>query len=396
MKMSFIPFWINCHSPFFPPPIPKLQSLDLWAVGNRHRRPRPCEARFSSSLPPLPLAWLVQVMESTNGLPSHLKHVAYTSRNVPVSPYPLLPASSYTDSSTVESKPNMKSFEGQSYHHRCSSESFLIEEQPSWLDDLLNESETVPHRGHRRSASDSYAYLGEAAQTFSSKEEPKYKNSFFGNSSRSRTLEHYKDVNVLSIGTKTLSLAEKYNQEREEIVSNLGIEQSREETSSQGSADRASGSLVKPSAPKTDTKRTKQHNAHRSRVRKLQYIAHLERTVQILKAEGSDVSAELEFVEQQNIILTMENRTLRQRLETISQEQIIKHWEQGMLEREIGRLQTLYHLQKQQKLQPNNHNHHHHRQRRNRSRDLDHNNQPNNTFHVKNKDASSSKGSARV
>lgn len=43
------------------------------------------------------------------------------------------------------------------------------------------------------------------------------------------------------------------------------------------------------------------------------------------QAEGSELSAELEFVDQQNIILSMENRALRQRLDSLSQEQLIKH-----------------------------------------------------------------------
>ncbi|KAK4413361.1 Ran-binding protein M [Sesamum alatum] len=343
-------------------------------------------------------------MEGANGL-SNLKSLAYTSRYVPLSPYPFLSTStSYSDSSPVESKGNTKCLESVTNHQRCSSESFLIEEQPSWLDDLLNESETVIHRGHRRSASDSYAYLGEAAETFNISEEPKYVDANFGTSTRSQNLVHYKDVDSSnSTGTKTNSLAEKNNQELEEVVSTLSGDQSRDETSSEyleGSSDKVSGSQAKSSGSK-DSKRAKQHNAHRSRVRKLQYIAHLERTVQILKAEGSEVSAELEFIEQQNIILNMENRALRQRLESISQEQIIKNWEQGMLEREIGRLQTLYHLQKQQQMQLQHHqqpHNQHSKQRRNRSRDLDH--QSNSSTKNKDKDASSSKssvsGSVRV
>lgn len=43
------------------------------------------------------------------------------------------------------------------------------------------------------------------------------------------------------------------------------------------------------------------------------------------QAEGSELSAELEFLDQQNIILSMENRALRQRLDSLSQEQLIKH-----------------------------------------------------------------------
>lgn len=92
--------------------------------------------------------------------------------------------------------------------------------------------------------------------------------------------------------------------------------------------------------------------AQRSRVRKLQYIAELESNVQalqvriaktfcafclvifleflissslfLLQAEGSEVSAEIVFLNQQNLILSMENKALKQRLESLAQEQLIK------------------------------------------------------------------------
>lgn len=43
------------------------------------------------------------------------------------------------------------------------------------------------------------------------------------------------------------------------------------------------------------------------------------------QAEGSEVSAELEFLNQQNLILSMENKALKQRLESLAQEQVIKY-----------------------------------------------------------------------
>ncbi|OAY44967.1 hypothetical protein MANES_07G020850v8 [Manihot esculenta] len=85
-------------------------------------------------------------------------------------------------------------------------------------------------------------------------------------------------------------------------------------------------------------------------VRKLQYIAELERNVQAVQAEGSEVSAQVEFLNQQNLILSMENKALKQRLESLAQEQLIKYVEHEVLEREIGRLRTLY--QQQQQPQP--------------------------------------------
>ena len=43
------------------------------------------------------------------------------------------------------------------------------------------------------------------------------------------------------------------------------------------------------------------------------------------QAEGSEVSAEMEFLNQQNLILSMENKALKQRLESLTQEQLIKY-----------------------------------------------------------------------
>ncbi|KAL5667213.1 hypothetical protein ACJX0J_019434, partial [Zea mays] len=73
-----------------------------------------------------------------------------------------------------------------------------------------------------------------------------------------------------------------------------------------------------------DNKRAKQQYAQRSRVRKLQYIAELESRVQALQSEGVEVSAEMEFLSQQNIMLDLENKALKQRVESLAQEQLIK------------------------------------------------------------------------
>lgn len=74
---------------------------------------------------------------------------------------------SYAKSHVIGSEATPMVMEGKSLHQRCSSESFLLE-QPSWLDDLLNEPETLVHRGHRRSLSDSSTYLGPVAKLFDS------------------------------------------------------------------------------------------------------------------------------------------------------------------------------------------------------------------------------------
>jgi regulator of replication initiation timing len=112
-------------------------------------------------------------------------------------------------------------------------------------------------------------------------------------------------------------------------------------------AERKEGVLPKYAQSEADTKRAKQQYAQRSRVRKLQYIAELEGKVQSLQSEGIEVSAEMEFLNQQNIMLDLENKALKQRLESIAQEQVIKRVQQEMFEREIGRLRSLYQQQQQ-------------------------------------------------
>lgn len=114
------------------------------------------------------------------------------------------------------------------------------------------------------------------------------------------------------------------------------------------SFERKDGLHTKSSASETDTKRAKQQFAQRSRVRKLQYIAELERNAQSLQAEGSEVSAEFEFLNQQNLVLSMENKALKQRLESLAHEPLIKYLEQEVLEREIGRLRGMYQQDLQQ------------------------------------------------
>lgn len=44
-----------------------------------------------------------------------------------------------------------------------------------------------------------------------------------------------------------------------------------------------------------------------------------------LQVEGCEVSADLEFLNQQNLILSMENKGLKQRLESLAKEQLIKY-----------------------------------------------------------------------
>ncbi|CAN6678475.1 unnamed protein product [Malus baccata var. baccata] len=324
---------------------------------------------------------------------SNIRNFMYSGKHPllpPKSPFPSV-APSYADyvfSPAIGSKIVQKPREGNAHHQRTSSESLLIEEQPSWLDDLLNEPDTPIRRGgHRRSSSDSFAYvdaINASNLDYSTQDEYKYHNMISAPSWGSQDFDPRKDLRHASLYTE-LNLVKQKNKAWESSlnsVNNLGglpsardnivLQSSRSLSTPQeadgiastanekqdhvdsglhdpkASSERKDNSNAKPYASETDAKRAKQQFAQRSRVRKLQYIAELERNVQALQAEGTEVSAELEFLNQQNMILSMENKALKQRLESIAQEQLIKYLEQELLEREIGRLRALYQQQQQQ------------------------------------------------
>jgi len=51
-----------------------------------------------------------------------------------------------------------------------------------------------------------------------------------------------------------------------------------------------------------------------------------------MQSEGVEVSTKMEFLTQQNIMLDLENKALKQRLESLAQEQLIKRCEYAPLQ----------------------------------------------------------------
>ncbi|KAL1546079.1 hypothetical protein AAHA92_22730 [Salvia divinorum] len=344
---------------------------------------------------------------------STVRNMMYNGKNPllpPKSPFPSISPSysEYIPTSVIGPKALPKPRNGSPHHQRTSSESFLIEEQPSWLDELLDEPETPLRKGgHRRSSSDSFAYIDTAntgSMNYAAQDDIKFKNMIPLPSWGSQDFDFHSDMRQSSFYLDPNPSGKTKNKPWDAPVNsiapprgipsrdvatiqnagsvNSSLDVDRYPTSSAQKSDAESVSQdpkgssekkdthVKNLASDTDTKRAKQQFAQRSRVRKLQYIAELERHVQTLQlqAEGSEISAELEFLNQQNLILSMENKSLKQRLENLSQEQLIKYFEHEVLEREAGRLRGLY-QQQQKLLQPKqlvSSNH-----QRAKSRDLD-------------------------
>ncbi|CAK9182954.1 unnamed protein product [Ilex paraguariensis] len=107
-----------------------------------------------------------------------------------------------------------------------------------------------------------------------------------------------------------------------------------------------------------DPKRVKRilanrQSAQRSRVRKLQYISELERSVSTLQTEVSALSPRVAFLDHQRLILNVDNSALKQRIAALAQDKIFKDAHQEALKKEIERLRQIYHEQNTKKMDNN-------------------------------------------
>ncbi|ESQ29629.1 hypothetical protein EUTSA_v10023533mg [Eutrema salsugineum] len=318
-----------------------------------------------------------------------VKDLTYPGKNAllpPKIPFPSVsaPYSEYIPSGSIGSRHNQKLSVEKTHHQRTSSESDLVEEPPFWLDDLLNEPESPVRKcGHRRSSSDSYAYLDMANAkniSLTLQNDFSYRNVGSSNQRGTQELDWNKNAQDAAFYPDANFLKQTIRQ-RESLVASgprsswlpftresvggkhMGPSYMSQEATVKSETKNYAKTLSheakkfspeeKNSSPQPgtydadNTRRAKQQFAQRSRVRKLQYISELERNVQALQAEGSKVSAELDFLNQRNLILSMENKALKHRLESIAQEKLLKQLEQEVLEKEIGRLRALYQQQQQ-------------------------------------------------
>ncbi|KAI3769298.1 hypothetical protein L6452_00399 [Arctium lappa] len=103
-----------------------------------------------------------------------------------------------------------------------------------------------------------------------------------------------------------------------------------------------------------DPKRVKRilanrQSAQRSRVRKLQYISELERSVTTLQTEVSALSPRVAFLDHQRLVLNVDNSALKQRIAALAQDKIFKDAHQEALKKEIERLRKVYQEQNMHK-----------------------------------------------
>nr|XP_010925682.1 basic leucine zipper 61 [Elaeis guineensis] len=232
--------------------------------------------------------------------------------------------------------------------------------QPSWVDEFLDFS-TAKRGAHRRSASDSVTFL-----------EPPADGSIddgraheFDRLDDDQLLSMFSDdvppfsVAVAPVSSSSRSTPSDHNSSEEKTGEPQGQRNEAEEAQSTCKAEPQAAPAAAPQAsgpePIADPKRVKRilanrQSAQRSRVRKLQYISELERSVTTLQTEVSALSPQVAFLDHQRSVLTVGNSHLKQRIAALAQDNIFKDAHQEALKKELERLRQVYHQQSLQQM----------------------------------------------
>ncbi|CAL4965979.1 unnamed protein product [Urochloa decumbens] len=247
---------------------------------------------------------------------------------------------------------------GHHHHHHQRSPSvgtFLaapmppLPPQPSWVDEFLDFS-AAKRGAHRRTVSDSVAFLepgpdaggnaaGVGAHDFDRLDDDQLLSMFSDDLPPPPAPAAPAPVASSSTPSDNNSINDEKTERGE-----------AEEAQSKCHGDAAAAPGQPASAVAVDPKRVKRilanrQSAQRSRVRKLQYISELERSVTSLQTEVSALSPRVAFLDHQRSLLTLGNSHLKQRIAALAQDKIFKDAHQEALKKEIERLRQIYHQQ---------------------------------------------------
>ncbi|XP_057963631.1 basic leucine zipper 61-like [Malania oleifera] len=246
---------------------------------------------------------------------------------------------------------------------------------PSWVDEFLDFS--AARRGaHRRSASDSVTFLEApfATPAPATAEECRTSTAVVSTAGPTALFDRFDDEQFLSMFSDEVSVAvpprgsstsnpstpsdeNSNNEERPPPLDQCHHQHPKHEPGEVDSSSEADPKARRPSSadPVVDPKRVKRilanrQSAQRSRVRKLQYISELERSVTSLQTEVSALSPRVAFLDHQRLILNVDNSALKQRIAALAQDKIFKDAHQEALKKEIERLRQVYQQQNLKKM----------------------------------------------
>ncbi|CAE6086684.1 unnamed protein product [Arabidopsis arenosa] len=216
-----------------------------------------------------------------------------------------------------------------------------LEDQPAWLDELLGEKTDGLLTGGgplRRSASDSIVLLGDISAHFSgfnqSEDEESLSSEACGdlesacvygpNSPRAKNNSSFSNNPIAS------AFSDYGSQNLDDTVKGITCSPV---------AESACGSMGIPNAKRYMCVH-KDEPGQRSRVRKLQYIAELERTVGMLQTVEADLSVRVASLLQTRATLSLENSQLKQQMAILKQDKLIREGEYQLLKKEAQRLKS--------------------------------------------------------
>ncbi|XP_026658808.2 basic leucine zipper 34-like [Phoenix dactylifera] len=248
--------------------------------------------------------------------------------------------------------------------YRFPSQGFIIDEEPSWLDDLFTYSDSSP-RGisHRRSWSDSAAIL-EVPTTLAGPISP------VGEGNTSSVGALHKSPEATDEGETNSGFEAGSGYEASCVYGPNSPRQKSKLTSSESSLVAAllenvpqnplqyvtvdfpgasnnsesnvSGDILVAPGDHDPEKASKKRSGQRSRVRKLQYIAELERTVDALQTLGAELAGRVASMFQQHFALSIENKKMSWQITSLQQEKIMKDGQYQTLKSEAERLKMIY------------------------------------------------------
>ncbi|XP_027062040.1 basic leucine zipper 61-like [Coffea eugenioides] len=249
-------------------------------------------------------------------------------------------------------------------------------QQNSWVDEFLDFS-SARRSSHRRSVSDSVAFVEAPfveecrnadnptnisvtcnGHNFDGLDDEQLRN-MFSDDIATKELPPLSSSDPASTNPSTPSDQNSENDEKNAAAQeNQNLQPKNEpgevDISTKRETETQTESPANPSADAiVDPKRIKRilanrQSAQRSRVRKLQYISELERSVTTLQTEVSALSPRVAFLDHQRLILNVDNSALKQRIAALAQDKIFKDAHQEALRKEIERLRHIYHEQNMQ------------------------------------------------
>ncbi|XP_077249590.1 basic leucine zipper 34-like [Tasmannia lanceolata] len=259
--------------------------------------------------------------------------------------------------------PNMSPNWTNSPHQRAPSVGNLIPNntQPSWVDEFLDFS-SAKRGSHRRSASDSITFLEaplvEECRSISL--ELRVESNEFDRLDEEQLMSMFSDdisgtlpPTVSTSNPSTPSDHNSINEDRHTPSDQLP--RNEPEVQSLCKLEPQVAPPLSAVGDPIDPKRVKRilanrQSAQRSRVRKLQYISELERSVTSLQTEVSALSPRVAFLDHQRLVLNVDNSALKQRIAALAQDKIFKDAHQEALKKEIERLWQVYYQQNIKKM----------------------------------------------